>query len=102
MVTAAFAWTVGIRYLAKTRRELPIPIFVRTFLDSCLATVLCLKPRFQNKGHHDGEWKSDDDESGLVGTSSVQEDWEWLARCLDRVAFLFYLVVYLIFVFTFI
>lgn len=111
MVTFALAWTVLIRYIAKTKRNTPIPLpeFVQSFLSSFAATVLCLNPRPQSKGQTlrkleenagDGE---DGDVSELVrgDENTIQEDWEWLARFLDRVAFFAYLIIYNIFIVAF-
>lgn len=108
MVTFAFGWTVGIRYLAKTKRcsPLPLPGFIEKLLNSLAATVLCLTPRPQTKGHAQRkleETTDEEDVSELVGEgkSDAQEDWEWLARLLDRIVFLGYLTTYIFFIAAF-
>lgn len=109
MVGFAFAWTVGIRYIAKMKRNspLPLPDFVQTILNSAAATVLCVNPRPLTKGQsqrkeadNDGD---DADASELVQEDDrdSQEDWEWLARFLDRIAFVAYLITYTVFICAF-
>ncbi|CAL8135333.1 unnamed protein product [Orchesella dallaii] len=108
MLTFALAWTVGIRYLAKTKRNSPVPLpeFLQSFLDSKGATVLCLNPRPTTKGQIQRKNTESSEEDGEVSElvqedNLIQEDWEWLARLVDRIAFIFYLLTYIIFIIAF-
>ncbi|CAL8135329.1 unnamed protein product [Orchesella dallaii] len=108
MVTFGLAWTVGIRYLAKTKRNSPVPLpeFLQSFLNSIGATVLCLNPRPTTKGQIQRKNTENSEEDGEVSElveedNSIQEDWEWLARLVDRIAFIAYLITYTIFIVAF-
>jgi len=96
MVSVALVWTICLRYLAATKRTSPVPLpgFIESFLASFPAKILCLDPR-PAAGSVSSET---DDEGKLVsGGNPNQADWAWLAHLLDRVAFVFYLIVYIIF-----
>ncbi|ODN03049.1 Neuronal acetylcholine receptor subunit beta-3, partial [Orchesella cincta] len=109
MVTFGLAWTVFIRYIAKTKRisPVPLPAALQTFLNSPAGTILCLnlrpttKAQIQRKNTENSE--DDGDVSELVeeDNNSVQEDWEWLARLVDRLLFIIYLITYTIFIVAF-
>jgi len=107
MVSIALLWTIGLRYLAATKRTSPVPLpgFIQTFLVSLPAKILCLDPRpnsgstagEQNGGPADSGTSSTTDTGKLVGLNPYKEDWAWLAHLLDRVAFVIYLIIYLTF-----
>lgn len=108
MVTFALGWVVLIRYLAKTKRNSPVPLpnFAEKLLNSGAANILCLNPRPQSKAESRrkcAETAEDGDVSELVEEDSGnhQADWEWLARLLDRIAFVAYFIAYNIFISAF-
>lgn len=108
MVTFAFGWVVVIRYLTKLKRNSPAPLpgFVGSLLNSVGATILCLTPRPDPKSKLEKEGPEGAGEDGDVqelvdenkSMNQYQQDWEWLACLLDRIAFIAYFIVYLIFV----
>jgi len=110
MVTVALLWTILIRYIAKSKRNSPVPLpgFIQTLLGSVVATILCLNPRptLKNGGQSSattsggGEGLDDNDEL-MKQENPYQEDWAWLAHLLDRIAFLAYLIVYTTFLILF-
>lgn len=96
MVSFSLAWTISLRYLAATKRTSPVPLpgFISGFLASFPAKILCIDPR-PTAGASASET---DDEGKLVSSGNPhQADWAWLAHLLDRVAFVIYLIVYIIF-----
>jgi hypothetical protein len=106
MVSVALVWTILIRYIAKTKRNSPVPLpsLVLSLLDSVLAKILCLNPRptSEASGRNEAISSNNDDNDELVKQDNpYQEDWAWLAHLLDRVAFLMYLIVYITFIILF-
>ncbi|ODM96857.1 Acetylcholine receptor subunit alpha-type acr-16 [Orchesella cincta] len=109
MLAFALVWTVCLRYLAATKRDSPVPLpsFIMGFLESLPAKILCLDPRpttgrRENTGaegneQSDGTGTANPFGSGVEKKNPFQDDWAWLAHLLDRVAFMVYLVIYLIF-----
>ncbi|CAL8121932.1 unnamed protein product [Orchesella dallaii] len=111
MLAFALVWTVCLRYLAATKRDSPVPLpsFITGFLASFPAKILCLDPRpttgrrenTGSEGNEQGDGAANGNPnpfgSGVEKNNPFQDDWAWLAHLLDRVAFMVYLIIYMIF-----
>lgn len=94
MIEVAFAWTIAVRRIARTKRdaEAPLPDFVSSLLNGCIGSLLCLNPRptqVNRSSSPPATSNAFEDEGELVQRGlRFQEDWAWFANVLDRIVFL--------------